>query len=225
MQYNIIQTRRTLLWQYITAKTSKKKQLKPIWQAINQYNNLPVILILPKVLLANTKKNATTNTTAENNEAKEIRRLNRLLNEKVILHSDQGVQFTSWEFVSFCKDNNVTQSMSKAGCPYDNAPMERFYNTFKSNFYNVTLFSNVEMMDELTAKYINRYNYVRPHSYNNYLTPMEARYRQIFIEQSVTKKLDQYRGHFGADRGALAKLETLADEKFGQQELYPDFDI
>ena len=45
--------------------------------------------------------------------------------------------------------------MSKAGCPYDNAPMERFYNTFKSNFYNVTSFSNVEMMDELTTKYIN----------------------------------------------------------------------
>lgn len=80
--------------------------------------------------------------------------------------------------------------MSKAGCPYDNAPMERFYNTFKSNFYNITSFSNVEMMDELTMKYINWYNYVRPHSYNNYLTPMEARYRQVFIEQSVTKKLD-----------------------------------
>ena len=96
---------------------------------------------------------------------------------KVILHSDQGVQFTSWEFVNFCKENNITQSMSKAGCPYDNAPMERFYNTFKSNFYNITSFSNVEMMDELTMKYINWYNYVRPHSYNNYLTPMEVRYR------------------------------------------------
>lgn len=46
---------------------------------------------------------------------------------KVILHSDQGVQFTSWDFVNFCKDNNVTQSMSKAGCPYDNAPMEARY--------------------------------------------------------------------------------------------------
>ncbi len=45
---------------------------------------------------------------------------------KVILHSDQGVQFTSWDFVNFCKDNNITQSMSKAGCPYDNAPMEKF---------------------------------------------------------------------------------------------------
>ena len=96
---------------------------------------------------------------------------------KVILHSDQGVQFTSCEFVNFCKDNNITQSMSKAGCPYDNATLERFYNTFKSNFYNVTSFSNVEVMDELTTKYINWYNYVRPHSHNNYLTPMEARYK------------------------------------------------
>lgn len=58
--------------------------------------------------------------------------------------------------------------MSKAGCPYDNAPMERFY--------NVTSFSNVEVMDELTMKYINWYNYIRPHSYNKYLTTMEARY-------------------------------------------------
>lgn len=41
--------------------------------------------------------------------------------------------------------------MSKAGCPYDNAPMERFYNTFKSNFYNITSFSSVEMMDELSG--------------------------------------------------------------------------
>ena len=47
---------------------------------------------------------------------------------EVILHSDQGIQFTSWDFVNFWKDNNVTQSMSKAGWPYDNAPMERFYN-------------------------------------------------------------------------------------------------
>lgn len=54
--------------------------------------------------------------------------------------------------------------MSKAGCPYDNAPMERFYNTFKSSFYNVT--------------------------------SMEARYRQVFIEQSVAKKVDQYRSGY-----------------------------
>ena len=94
----------------------------------------------------------------------------------LILHSDQGVQFTSWEFVMFCKEQGVTQSMSKAGCPYDNAPMERFYNTFKSCFYYRFTFDNVEMLDEMTKEYVNWYNYVRPHSYNNYMTPMEARF-------------------------------------------------
>ena len=39
------------------------------------------------------------------------------------------------------------------------------------------ILSKVEMMDELTTKYINWYNYVRPHLYNNYLTSMEKRYR------------------------------------------------
>ena len=43
----------------------------------------------------------------------------------LILHSDQGSQYTSNEFVEYCERMRVTQSMSKAGDPYDNAPMER----------------------------------------------------------------------------------------------------
>ncbi|MBQ5446056.1 MAG: integrase core domain-containing protein, partial [Lachnospiraceae bacterium] len=30
--------------------------------------------------------------------------------------------------------------------------------------------------DEMTKQYVNWYNYVRPHSYNDYLTPMEMRF-------------------------------------------------
>lgn len=108
---------------------------------------------------------------------------------KVILHSDQGVQFTSCEFVNFCKDNNITQSMSKAGCPYDNAPMERFYNTFKNCFYYRYTFESVEQLDEMTKQYINWYNYVRPHSTNNYMTPMEFRYRVWFPNKVLPKSL------------------------------------
>ena len=77
----------------------------------------------------------------------------------------------------FCCDHNVIQSVSKAGCLYDNAPMERFYNTFKSCFYYRFTFESTEMFDEMTKQYVNWYNYVRPYSYNDYLTPMEARYK------------------------------------------------
>ena len=55
-----------------------------------------------------------------------------VLKGELILHSDQGSQFTSKAFVKFCELVHVTQGMSKAGCPYDNAPMERYFNTLKS---------------------------------------------------------------------------------------------
>ncbi len=37
---------------------------------------------------------------------------------ELILHSDQGSQYTSKAFVEFCESVHVTQSMSKAGYPY-----------------------------------------------------------------------------------------------------------
>ena len=40
------------------------------------------------------------------------------ITDELILHSDQGSQFTSKAFVEFCESVHVTQSMSIAGCPY-----------------------------------------------------------------------------------------------------------
>ena len=65
-----------------------------------------------------------------------------------ILHSDQGSQYTSKDFHDFCSKNKVQQSMSRAGCPYDNAPMERFYNTFKNEFYNIYSFTSDSDLDK-----------------------------------------------------------------------------
>ncbi len=43
---------------------------------------------------------------------------------KLLVHSDQGRQYTSKEFTEFCEDLGITQSMSKAGYPYDNALLD-----------------------------------------------------------------------------------------------------
>lgn len=95
---------------------------------------------------------------------------------ELILHSDQGVQFTSKEFTEFCKENNITQSMSKAGYPYDNAPMERYFNTLKNECINLYEFKTEEALYKSVSDFAYvEYNYVRPHSYNNYATPHEAR--------------------------------------------------
>ena len=56
---------------------------------------------------------------------KALRKVKKIRN-KIILHSDQGSQYSSKKFVEYCKKNMIQQSMSRAGCPYDNAPMERY---------------------------------------------------------------------------------------------------
>lgn len=98
------------------------------------------------------------------------------LRDGLILHSDQGTQYTSKAFVAFCESVHVTQSMSKAGYPYDNAPMERYFNTLKNECTNLHEYKTEGQLYQAVADFAYvTYNHVRPHSYNGYKTPFEAR--------------------------------------------------
>ena len=95
---------------------------------------------------------------------------------ELILHSDQGSQYTSKAFVEFCESVHVTQSMSKAGCPYDNAPMERYFNTLKNECTNLYEFQTEETLYQTVEEFAYvTYNHVHPHSFNGYRTPYQAR--------------------------------------------------
>lgn len=88
-----------------------------------------------------------------------------------ILHSDQGSQYTSKEFIEFCASSGVTQSISKAGYPYDNAPMERYYNTLKNELIYLHYYHNDEELNSAIEEFTYvTYNHIRPHSYNGYKT-------------------------------------------------------
>ena len=98
---------------------------------------------------------------------------------KLMLHSEQGSQYTSKEFTEYCEGLGITQSMSKAGYPYDNAPMERYFNTLKNDLiYQHYYDSEKELYTVIEEFSYVQYNHVRPHSYN-YKTPYEARYRVV----------------------------------------------
>ena len=98
------------------------------------------------------------------------------LKGELILHSDQGSQYTSRSFVEFCESVHVTQSMSKAGYPYDNAPMERYFNTLKNECTNLYEFQTEEVLYQTVEEFAYvSYNHVRPHSFNGYRTPYQAR--------------------------------------------------
>ena len=59
--------------------------------------------------------------------------IRRNITDKDLLtfHSDRGVQFASRRFQAMLSANGITGSMSKAGCPYDNAPVESFFSSAK----------------------------------------------------------------------------------------------
>ena len=93
----------------------------------------------------------------------------------MILHSDRGSQFTSKEFVDFCKGHGITQSMSRPGCPYDNAPMERYFNTLKAEMLNLHCYSDEETLYRALNCYAyGWYNNQRPHSFNDGLPPAKV---------------------------------------------------
>ena len=70
-----------------------------------------------------------------------MRPAERLLKRKmstehqVLLHSDQGVQYSSAGYCNLLKKYNVIQSMSRAGTPHDNAVMESFWGRFKDTLH------------------------------------------------------------------------------------------
>jgi putative transposase len=97
--------------------------------------------------------------------------------KEVIFHSDQGCHYTSKSFKEALCDYQITQSMSRRGNCWDNAPMERCFRSFKSEWMPKTGYSSYKEAETDIMQYIAYYNGYRVHSYNNYLTPIEAEKR------------------------------------------------
>jgi|LSQX01.2.fsa_nt_gb transposase InsO family protein len=101
----------------------------------------------------------------------------------LIPHSDQGSQFTLKELVRFCDENFIQQSMNRAGCPYDNAPMERYFNIFE--------FETEQTLDTAVAEFAYGWHKrIRTDPYNDGKTPAAARVA-YYLCDDVTILLDQ----------------------------------
>ncbi len=58
--------------------------------------------------------------------------------QNLIIHSDQGFQYTSFEYKAICESKGIQRSMSRKGTPLDDAPMESFHSILKKE----TLYNN-----------------------------------------------------------------------------------
>ena len=91
----------------------------------------------------------------------------------LMFHSDQGCQYTSERFVSDLKANGIVQSMSRKGNCWDNAVVERFFRSLKSEWIGEQEYGSHEVARRDIAGYIaDFYNYRRIHSAANNLPPV-----------------------------------------------------
>ena len=96
-----------------------------------------------------------------------IKKLHRkrklMLSEKVIIHSDQGVHYTSSKFHNLLKKYNIQQSMPRKGNSMDNGMMENFFGLLKTEmFYDQEdKYKNIDELILAIDDYINYYNYDR----------------------------------------------------------------
>ena len=103
----------------------------------------------------------------------------RLKPSGVLFHSDQGTHYTSKKFAeSVASCDGMTQSMSRRGNCWDNAPTERFFRSFKTEWMLKGGYEDIAEASSAISDYIwGYYQTVRPHSFNNYLTPAETERR------------------------------------------------
>ena len=97
----------------------------------------------------------------------------------LVHHSDQGVQYASRVYVDRLRSMGMTPSMSRKGNPYDNARMESFYKTLKTEEVNLQDYLDLDDARQHLDHFIGElYNQERLHSSLGYVPPTEfaARY-------------------------------------------------
>ena len=100
--------------------------------------------------------------------------------KKVLIHSDQGSQYTSSDWQSFLKSHNLVCSMSRRGNCYDNAVAESFFQLLKRERIRRKTYPSRENARQDVFNYIEMfYNPVRRHSYNDDLSPVEFERRHF----------------------------------------------
>jgi len=92
----------------------------------------------------------------------------------LIVHTDQGSQFTGANFMAVVKEKGAIPSHSRKGNPYDNALMESFYRTLKRELVDNAGFRTRDQARQDIFKYIELYyNSKRKHSALGYMAPRQ----------------------------------------------------
>ncbi len=92
----------------------------------------------------------------------------------VLVHSDQGSQYGSADYLAFMKENSLEPSMSRRGNCHDNAVAESFFATFKKRVTKKKIYTTREEAKREIFNFIEMfYNPVKRHSHTGGVSPVK----------------------------------------------------
>ncbi len=98
---------------------------------------------------------------------------------KLLLHSDQGWHYQMKQFSHILKNNKIKQSMSRKGNCLDNALMESFFGTLKSETIYLEKPDSIEALEQQIHDYIHYYNHERIQLKLKGLSPIQYRTQSL----------------------------------------------
>lgn len=100
-----------------------------------------------------------------------FRRIPYDLSKINIFHTDRGNEFKNKILDELIKAFGIQRSLSKKGCPYDNAVAEATYKIIKTEFAYNRRFESFEELERELFDYVNWYNNIRIHGSLDYKSP------------------------------------------------------
>ncbi len=84
-------------------------------------------------------------------------------NQKLINHSDRGLQYCNPTYTEFAQQNGISLSMTQQYDPYENAIAERINRTLKYEYGLKQIIKNTKLAQKIAKKAVYIYNNLRPH--------------------------------------------------------------
>ena len=101
------------------------------------------------------------------------------MEKDIIIHSDQGYLYRNPNYVNLLESKNIKQSMSRKGNCYDNAPMESFFGTLKSELLYLHKYNSMHEFENDLKDYMKYYNNDRIRLKLNGMSPVKYRAKYL----------------------------------------------
>ena len=103
--------------------------------------------------------------------------------DKLIHHSDRGLQYCSGQYVQLLQQHHIAISMTQSGDPRENAIAERINGIMKQEYLNHHHFHSLQQLQEALEQAVWLYNYQRPHMSCSMLAPAIVHAQQLPVSR------------------------------------------